>query len=41
MVYHGVPEPQMAMSEVLERYAPSLGSLPESTDNSVQSSSSN
>ena len=38
--YQGVPEPQMAMSEVMERYAPSPGSLPESTDNSVRSSSS-
>ena len=38
--YRGVPEPQMAMSEVMERYAPSPASVPESADNSVPSSSS-
>ena len=38
--YQGVPEPHMAMSEVMERYAPSPASMPESTDNSVPSSSS-
>ena len=40
VVYQGVPEPQMAMSEVMERYAPSPASVPKSTDNSVPSSSS-
>ena len=38
--YRGVPEPQMTMSEVMERYAPSHTSVPESTDNSAPSSSS-
>ena len=33
-------EPQMTMKEVMERYAPSPASVPESTDNSVHSSSS-
>ena len=36
--YQGVPEPRMAMSEVLERYAKSPATVPESTDNSVPSS---
>ena len=36
--YRGVPEPQMAMSEVMERYAPSPAFVPESTDNSAPSS---
>ena len=38
--YRGVPEPQMAMSEMMERYAPSPASVPESADNSAPSSSS-
>ena len=38
--YHGMSEPQMTMKEVMERYAPSPASVPESTDNSVHSSSS-
>ena len=38
--YHGISEPQMTMKEVMERYAPSPASVPESTDNSVHSSSS-
>ena len=38
--YHGMSEPQMTMKEVMERYAPSSASVPESTDNSVHSSSS-
>ena len=38
--YHGISEPQMTMKEVMERYAPSLASVPESTDNSMHSSSS-
>ena len=38
--YHGMPKPQMTMKEVMERYAPSPASVPESTDNSVHSSSS-
>ena len=38
--YRGIPEPQMAMSEVMERYAPSPASVSESVDNSVQSGSS-
>ena len=37
--YQGVPEPQITMSEVMERYAPSPASVPEITDNSVPSSS--
>ena len=38
--YRGTPEPQMAMNEVLERYAPSSSSVVEGTDGSMQSSSS-
>ena len=38
--YRGTPEPLMAMSEVIERYAPSPASVLEGTDNSVQSRSS-
>ena len=38
--YRGTPEPQMAMNEVLERYAPRPPSVPEGTDGSMQSSSS-
>ena len=38
--YHGMSEPQMTLKEVMERYAPSPASVPESTDNSVHSSSS-
>ena len=38
--YRGIPEPQMAMGEVMEQYAPSPASMPESTNNSVPSSSS-
>ena len=36
--YHGVPTPQMAMSEVMERYAPSLSS--ESAERSTPSTTS-
>ena len=36
----GIPEPQMVMSEVKERYAPSPASVSESIYNSVQSGSS-
>ena len=38
--YQGISEPQMTMKEVMERYAPSPASVPESTDNTVRSSSS-
>ena len=38
--YQGVSEPQMTMSEVMERYAPSPASVPESTDNAAPSRSS-
>ena len=38
--YRGIPEPQMAMSEAMEWYAPSPASVSESIDNSVQSGSS-
>ena len=38
--YRGTPKPQMAMSEVIERYAPSPASALEGTDNSAPSSSS-
>ena len=38
--YHGISEPQMTMKEVMERYAPSPASVPESTDNSVHLNSS-
>ena len=38
--YHGISEPQMTMKEVMERYAQGPASMPESTDNSVHSSSS-
>ena len=38
--YHGISEPQVTMKEVMERHAPSPASVPESTDNSVHSSSS-
>ena len=27
--YRGIPEPQIAMSEVMERYAPSPASVPD------------
>ena len=40
MGYHGISEPQMTMKEVMQRYAQSPASMPESTDNSVPSSSS-
>ena len=39
--YHRMSKPQMTMKEVMERYAPSPASVPESTDHSVHSSSSN
>ena len=38
--YRGVPEPQMAMSEVTERYAPGTASVLEGTGNLAPSSSS-
>ena len=38
--YRGVPEPQMAMSEVMERYATSPACVLESVDNSAPLSSS-